>query len=554
MGDLPVMKLHKWLLVIFFSFLSILPRLFYLDIPFERDEGAYAYISDVIDKGGVPYKDAFDNKTPGIYYLYNLSFKVFGHSVGSPRLLAALFVMVSCIFSFLFVYKITVNYLAGVFSMALWGIASSSPAYQGFNSNTEIFIVPFLIGGSLLLLKDEPLPLTYLTAGLVFGSAFMIKQSVAPIALAAFLCSIFRYFKAFQKVVLSSFCYILGFLLPLAAFVIYFTLKEGYHELWVGAFGYNFIYLSGPSSIKDMNRFVSIMQRIIRIDYITWAAGTAGIVAFVALAKKNYHKKFFLSLLAGAIATVGIGKAFYPHYFLFIIPFMAIGVGLGAAQLLKRGIKKVSYCLFLSVFFITLIMNIKYLRMPPKDILEVSYGGIMPFYQSVSIGNYLKSQTNSISSTVYIIGSEAQILFYAGLKSPVRFFYFYPLVMPTMFRDSFREETLSALRNNMPDYLILVNNPTSHLIASADPFLISLSQLFYQYKLVAVSNSESGKIIHNIDSLDNTWLIRDIGNVLIFSRTEESASNDHLDFGPLFESHLQAASVRSMMERYLSSP
>ena len=75
------MNMNKRLLVVFFAFLSIVPRLFYINIPFERDEGMYACVSDVIDRGGLPYRDAFDNKPPGIHYLYNISFKIFGHAV-----------------------------------------------------------------------------------------------------------------------------------------------------------------------------------------------------------------------------------------------------------------------------------------------------------------------------------------------------------------------------------------------------------------------------------------------------------------------------------------
>lgn len=547
------MKLHKWLLVIFFAFLSILPRLFYLDIPFERDEGTYANISDVIDMGGLPYRDAFDNKPPGIYYLYNLSFKSFGHSVSSPRLLAALFVMTSCILSFFFVYKVTNNYLAGIFSMVLWGIVSSSPAYQGFNSNTEIFIIPFLIGGSLLLLKDEPMPITYFIAGIIFGSAFMIKQSMVPIAFAAFLCSIFRHFRTPHRFISSSFCFVFGFFLPLFLFILYFILKEGYSDFLACAFGYNLGYFSDPS-IRDMNRLVSVMPRIFRSDYITWTVGPAGIIVFVALAKKSYYIKFFLSLLAGALLSVATGKAFYPHYFLFLIPFMAMGLGLGAAQLLDRNFKKACYILVLTVLLVSVIVSIKYLRMSPEDIFEMSYGGVMPFHQSISISNYLKSQTNK-DSTVYIIGSEPQILFYSGLKSPGRFFYFYPLMVQTKYKDTYREEAIITLRNNMPDYLILVNNPTSHLISNPDPFLIALSRLFFsKYELLAISNPKSDKIIVDRDFFYKAGVMTNIRNILIFRRAKEPSLKERLDFSSLFEAYLQAATERSRIEGYLSSP
>jgi len=90
--------------------------------------------------------------------------------------------------------------------------------------------------------------------------------------------------------------------------------------------------------------------------------------------------------------------------------------------------------------------------------------GNLPFSQSVGISDYLKKQ--GANSSVYIIGSEPQILFYAGLKTPTRFFYFYPLIYPSTLREAFRAEVTDDLRNNMPDVLIYVNHPSSHFIST----------------------------------------------------------------------------------------
>ena len=45
-----------------------------------RDNAIYATIGQVILEGGVPYRDAWDNKTPGAYYLDALFLGVFGVS------------------------------------------------------------------------------------------------------------------------------------------------------------------------------------------------------------------------------------------------------------------------------------------------------------------------------------------------------------------------------------------------------------------------------------------------------------------------------------------
>ena len=144
-----------WIVLLLSLFVTAVARIPQLFLPFERDEGAYAYIAEIIDRGGLPYRDAFDHKPPGIYYLYHLSFSVFSNTVYAPRLAALFFIAATCILVYSFVFKVTKSSSAGTLSMALLAFATASPAYAGFTANTEIFVLPFVLGASLLLLKDE---------------------------------------------------------------------------------------------------------------------------------------------------------------------------------------------------------------------------------------------------------------------------------------------------------------------------------------------------------------------------------------------------------------
>ena len=46
----------------------------FLSLPLERDEGEYAYIAQRLLEGDVPYRDAFDQKPPGVFGAYALAF------------------------------------------------------------------------------------------------------------------------------------------------------------------------------------------------------------------------------------------------------------------------------------------------------------------------------------------------------------------------------------------------------------------------------------------------------------------------------------------------
>lgn len=55
-----------------------------------RDQGIYAVVADAMQRGGAPYRDAWDFKPPGIFAVYALARSLFGSGEHSVRLLEAL--------------------------------------------------------------------------------------------------------------------------------------------------------------------------------------------------------------------------------------------------------------------------------------------------------------------------------------------------------------------------------------------------------------------------------------------------------------------------------
>jgi len=55
-----------------------------------RDQGIYAVVADSVLQGGVPYRDAWDFKPPGVFFIYALARWIFGKSMVSIRLLEAI--------------------------------------------------------------------------------------------------------------------------------------------------------------------------------------------------------------------------------------------------------------------------------------------------------------------------------------------------------------------------------------------------------------------------------------------------------------------------------
>jgi hypothetical protein len=61
-----------------------------LDFSYGRDQALYSLVSDALLRGGAPYRDAWDFKPPGIYFVYAFARALFGANFAAVRILEAL--------------------------------------------------------------------------------------------------------------------------------------------------------------------------------------------------------------------------------------------------------------------------------------------------------------------------------------------------------------------------------------------------------------------------------------------------------------------------------
>ncbi|HAX61744.1 MAG TPA: hypothetical protein DCX95_04175 [Elusimicrobia bacterium] len=148
--DLSNKNFNFFCIFLIFSF-NFLLRFPFLNIPLERDEGEYAYISQIIGEKGIPYKDAFNQKPPGVFYLYRLVFSIFGEKILALRLFVVFYNFIS-IFLIYQIGKILKSADFGIISALIYAIVSSERRLLGFSANTEIFMLAPIIGSMYFIL------------------------------------------------------------------------------------------------------------------------------------------------------------------------------------------------------------------------------------------------------------------------------------------------------------------------------------------------------------------------------------------------------------------
>lgn len=328
--------------------LSTLLRLAFLHEPFEMDEGQYATIAQNILRGGLPYWDAIEIKPPGIFYIYALAISIFGATTESVRIFTSLYAMLTVVA----VYGVARNSAgtrAGLCAALVYGIFSTFPLLQGSSSNTEVFIVLPMTAGVWFLQKAlETKKRSYLCGvGLCGAIAMLIKPVALPVvALEFFLILSFR--SGAQRI-RDYALDMSAFLLPLAACglatLAYFYLRGGLDDLlyWTIEFPlhYKDSNVRGPS-LGTVLFFLSdsmLIPALLGIPSALWLAATKrDIIGILPL----------LLIFAVCLAIILPGKNF-PHYFIMIIPFLAIPAGIGLSHISRMGLEH--SCLFLLALF-----------------------------------------------------------------------------------------------------------------------------------------------------------------------------------------------------------
>jgi len=438
------------ILLLIFS-LQIALRLPYLNEPLERDEGAYAYVAQRILAGELPYRDAYDNKPPGVYYIYAGVFKVFGDTFSVLRNFTLFFSLLITLSVFAVGYLIWGG-AGGLISAFLYALFSGGPYVQGTSANTETFMVfPLILAlfFFMLAVKKPADKLNLLIAGFFSGMALMIKQAAVFNFLALLLFSFVLPGQDLKGRVKSGMVLFLGFMIAPVVFLLYFWLKGALPDLLKAAILDNLNFVGGRAW-----HWSYVPTILLRENSILWILAISSAVYIFC-----QDRKFELLVLAGwaifSLAGVFAGKSFFGHYFIQVIPGLAILSSYAITRFFDKPpdflSRSIIYLSFFVLMLIILSFQIDFLLSSPDEISLKKYG-IPNFVIAKPVADYIKSNTRPEDS-IYVWGAEGEIYFYARRKSASKYFYYYQLEKSEQLRLWLMED----LRRNEPKYLIWTN-------------------------------------------------------------------------------------------------
>ena len=463
----PFARFGPWFGLMLILLLVALVRIRLLEMPLERDEGEYAYAGQLILQGIPPYELAYNMKLPGTYFAYAVGMALFGQTTAGVHLTLLAINALTIGFMFLLGRKIS-GTTGGLAAAVSYALLSTSTAVLGMAAHATQFVVLFAVPATLLLWSalETRCRRTIFFCGLFYGLAFLMKQQGICFGVFGFLVLLGR-----EKIDSGSKLdsarrlgvYLAGAFLPFALVCVYLSGAGVFPQFWFWTFSYARAYAAGTPLSEGVGYLLDYLreQKGIFVCFVILAC--AGLL--VALRRGTEQKRISFALLFLFFSFLGTvpGLYFRQHYFVLLLPALALLVGMAVVYLESFSHKLVPVVL-LSVVLAWGVHLERWVfwKLPPLPIAQGLYGD-NPQEESAIVAKYIREHSAK-DARVAVVGSEPQIYFYADRHSATGYIYTYPLMENQPYAVTMQQSMIAEIEAAKPEFLIIVVNRYSWLV------------------------------------------------------------------------------------------
>ena len=484
-------------------------------IPFERDEGIYAYNGIKVLEGKVPYVDFYEQKFPGIFYFFALMVAIFGQTVEGLHMGWTVLNLISIFLIYLAAKKLF-SPLAGIFAAITYAFISLSPNLSGFTIQSEHAVAMFISLGIYFYAHAQTRGAWYfyLLMGLSFGISFMVKTSGMFLVLFGGLMTIADHLlkkdRNWKMLFKNTAIYSAGVFAVIGFFFLIVTVQGGFDQMIYWSIEVPKKYV-GKIPFEDGKKYFKYtLDALLLTHKFLWVhAALAGILLFF----KNIPLR--LRIMAVLLAffsfmTIVPGYYFYGHYWIQLVPGLSILSAMtfwGITGTLKdrMGLKwpALSYA-YLVVFILFTVTHMSKMRSyyfhPNYEVIMRQVYGSNPFPEAMEIGKFINQNTKP-EDNIAIIGSEPQIYLYTGKKCPSRHAYFAALVNDAPEHKAWQREFVKDVEAANPKYFVFFKHGISLFVQpNTDNYI------FEWVNKYATSNYHLKGVIDMVDNQKSNYI------------------------------------------------
>jgi hypothetical protein len=465
-----------------------------------RDEGEYAYLGQQILRGVIPYQDAYNQKTPFVFYLMAAIQAAAGPGLPALRLATVGYGWITTVFLYLLTRRLLGP--GAAFGAALaFNVMTFNQCGLVHTASTEFYMLLWIVLGvdlwyrgrasgraALLVLAGAAAGLAYQTkqTGMAVLAFFLVERSVAlwwSLKTGVDSSEAKGQGGAWRGTVRDLVLAGLGFAGVLAAVVVYFAAHGAlgaYVECtWTNNWQYVGQRFEDPFGVLLLGG--DVITTVARWDVGLWLWGSVGLAGLARTRPAAQGGSLWMLLLLLAAAGLGTGKP-YAHYYEPLIVPLAIGSGAALAwlggQLLRPGqrlwLRGVLAVLLVVPFVWPALRWGTLLHMSDAEFQQINQA-LSPSGIAVQAADYVAERTTP-DECILVIGSEPEIYYYADRTACTRLVFTFPLAGPYTYAPGLQQEFRRDFQAHQPRYVVLANS-LSERPFQPDGFLSSLLQV-----------------------------------------------------------------------------
>jgi hypothetical protein len=263
-----------------------------------------------------------------------------------------------------------------------------------------------------------------------------------------------------------------GFIVPHLLSCLVLSWAGAFHQFVFWTITYAGQYAAAVPLANALEFLSSALNIAVGPNLLLWIIPGAGALMMWWDTRLNVNHRFFLTLLAlFSLASVGVGFYFRPHYFITLLPALALLAGLAvsrAVHLLKhdRTIELFLAAPVLGLFLVALVWalvgngSVWFGLSPPEAEMEIYHTTL--FSEISALAHDLKTYS-APDAKIAVLGSEPEIYFYVRRHAAFGYLYTYPLMEKQPYALKMQEEMIAEIERARPEYVVYVEDDSSWL-------------------------------------------------------------------------------------------
>ncbi|MEA2308776.1 MAG: hypothetical protein QOI65_1062 [Thermoleophilaceae bacterium] len=387
--------------------LAVLARAPFIASGIGPDEGGYAYVAREWARGARLYEGIWIDRPQGLISVYRAIVTVADHPWAIR--LGALLIGVAITLLIGAIGWMLRGPITGIAAAAIYAVVGAGPHIEGFTLNGELAAAlpaTAAVAVATAWWRGGRRWTWLFAAGVLGGGALLMKQGgfdglVAATAL-AYAAGASTRERARGVAVVAA-----GALVPVGAALLH-ALSVGFGTYWTDVVAFR---LSSEFHDGSRSDFFDASFPAARQDVFVLAA--VALVGLAIAARRRTERVLLVAWLLAALVAFNVGGLFWAHYYVQLVPPLAVLAGIGATALGSRRLAVALCCAAVAPVGVTLVD----LETKPAEAREAAVAYENDYELDTRVAAFVRSHT-APADTIYVVDSRADIYYLADRRTP----------------------------------------------------------------------------------------------------------------------------------------